>query len=304
MQRAEALHRRHVLRHTAQCALDGARHVECLPSLRAISSAPVSPRTGTTRPLRSAADLTLHVAIHLPLARCLESRLLPQDAGVQLLELRARLDPELADEDRARIAEHLQRFCLPSATVERQHAQRGHALAQRGRGSEGFEPPITSRWSPSSMSAEMRSSSIELQLLEALSPVWLLPGEVGQRSAPPQRERAADSAARSEAVRSAPAGPASRTGLRRSSQGRLRGRTRDTCLNDVGAEHSPQLGDAVLNDVVAVPRGWSPQSRSTSRSVETTYRGDDKRGEERALPLPSEGRPAGRRREPRGAEGS
>ena len=73
------------------------------PSLRAISSAPFSPRTGTTRPLRSARRISLSTSrFACPLPAAVESRLLPQDAGVQLLELRARLDPELADEERAR----------------------------------------------------------------------------------------------------------------------------------------------------------------------------------------------------------
>ena len=49
---------------------------------------------------------------------------------MQALELRPRLDADLLDEDRARLAERSERISLAAATVEREQPLGVHALAQ------------------------------------------------------------------------------------------------------------------------------------------------------------------------------
>ena len=50
-----------------------------------------------------------------------EPGVLPQDRRVQLLERRAWLDPELADEGPTRVVVRLERIGLPTRAVEREH---------------------------------------------------------------------------------------------------------------------------------------------------------------------------------------
>ena len=108
VQRPEALHRRHVLGHPAERPAASPGTSKVAASRRASSSARSSPSTGTTRPPRIA--LRISFSTSPPASACagaLRARLLAQDPGVQLLELRAGLDPELVDERRPCVAERL-----------------------------------------------------------------------------------------------------------------------------------------------------------------------------------------------------
>ncbi len=64
---------------------------------------------------------------------------MPQDRALELLQLGARLDPELVDEHRPRVAIRLERLRLTAGRVERPHQRRARPLAQRVLADEGFE---------------------------------------------------------------------------------------------------------------------------------------------------------------------
>ena len=51
----------------------------------------------------------------------IQRRVLPKDRPLQLLERRARVDPELVDEGPARILVGVQGLCLPARPVQRSH---------------------------------------------------------------------------------------------------------------------------------------------------------------------------------------
>ena len=54
-----------------------------------------------------------------------------EDLGLELLELRAGLDPEFVDEAGAGILVHLQGLRLPARTIQRQHELPAEGLAER-----------------------------------------------------------------------------------------------------------------------------------------------------------------------------
>ena len=64
---------------------------------------------------------------------------LTQDHAVQLLQLPARLDPELFVQGAAAVVVGLQRLGLAAAAVERQHQEPPHAVAQRMLSTESLE---------------------------------------------------------------------------------------------------------------------------------------------------------------------
>ena len=68
-----------------------------------------------------------------------EPRVLPKDRPLQLLERRARIDPELVDERPARVLVGVQRLRLPTRPVERRHQIPAQAFAERMLGDEGLE---------------------------------------------------------------------------------------------------------------------------------------------------------------------
>ena len=100
---------------------------------RAASSPTSVPSTGTSRPASIAFDDLGEVVLGAAAARRRRrrARLLPQDRAVQLLERRARLDPELVDERAPRVLVHLERLGLPARPVEREHQLAAEPLAQR-----------------------------------------------------------------------------------------------------------------------------------------------------------------------------
>ena len=71
--------------------------------------------------------------------RRVESRLLAEDRGVQLLQLRPRLDAELCEQDAARLLVDGECVRLPARPVEREHLERARPLAQRVRGGKSLQ---------------------------------------------------------------------------------------------------------------------------------------------------------------------
>ena len=68
-----------------------------------------------------------------------QRRVLPKDRPLQLLERRARLDPELVDEGPARILVGVQGLRLPAGPVQRRHQVPPQALAERMLGDQCLE---------------------------------------------------------------------------------------------------------------------------------------------------------------------
>ena len=123
-----------------------------------------------------------------------ERRVLPQNRPLQLLECRARIDPELVDECAARFLADVQSFCLPTRPVERGHQIHPQVLAERVLGDECLElcdHLVVAPEREVGVDAELHRDQPDLlepgdgRLGEALV------GEVRERRAPPQRQRVA-----------------------------------------------------------------------------------------------------------------
>ena len=69
----------------------------------------------------------------------IQRRVLPKDRPLQLLERRARVDPELVDERPARILVGVKRLRLPTRPVQRRHQIPPQALAERVLGDQRLE---------------------------------------------------------------------------------------------------------------------------------------------------------------------
>ena len=113
---------------------------------------------------------------------------------MQPAQLRAGLDADLLHERRARAAVGLQRLRLPPGAIQREHQLPVQALAQRMLGDEPLELADQLAMAP------VRELGVD-RLRERGQPQLLQPpdlrrrerlvGDVGQRRAPPQRERLA-----------------------------------------------------------------------------------------------------------------
>ena len=68
-----------------------------------------------------------------------QRRVLLKDRPLQLLERRARIDPELVDEGLARVLVGVQRLCLPAGPVQRRHQIPPEPLAERVLGDQCLE---------------------------------------------------------------------------------------------------------------------------------------------------------------------
>ena len=115
-----------------------------------------------------------------------------QDRRLQLAQRRARLEPQLLDQQLAPGAVDVERLGLAAGAVEREHQQAAGALAQRLGGDQllqigqrlrvaaALQPPV----------GELLARH-EPQLLQAgdLRPQRALVGEVGQHRPAPQRQR-------------------------------------------------------------------------------------------------------------------
>ena len=82
------------------------------------------------------------------LRRELQRRILSEDGPLELLQRRARLDPQLLDERAARRAVRVERFGLPTGAVQREHELAPQALAQRMLRDERLELAYELRMAP------------------------------------------------------------------------------------------------------------------------------------------------------------
>ena len=73
-----------------------------------------------------------------------------KDRALELLELGARLDPELVDEHRSGFAVCLERLGLPTGRVERPHQRGARAFAERMLANERLQLPHELRVPPES----------------------------------------------------------------------------------------------------------------------------------------------------------
>ncbi len=101
---------------------------------------PLGPRTVTSRPARRARTTSPRLSSPGPGNRLrLERRLLAKDRGVELLERGCRLDSELVDERASRFLIGLERFRLPTRSVEGEHQLPAGTLPERVLPHECFE---------------------------------------------------------------------------------------------------------------------------------------------------------------------
>ena len=115
-----------------------------------------------------------------------------EDAPLELLKLRAGLEPELVDQGSSRVLVDLERFCLPSGAVEGEHEQAARALAERLLAHELFELRHEL-----AVAAELQVGvdpvleRAEAKLLQARDRALgeRLVGELRERRPAPQRER-------------------------------------------------------------------------------------------------------------------
>ena len=123
-----------------------------------------------------------------------EARVVPQDGPVELLQLGAGLGTELLDECRARGRVGAERVRLPAGAVEREELLSAEMLPKGLLGDErlelGDELAVAAE---GEVGVDATLECFEAQLLEAAGPDRdRLAGEVGERRAPPQRERLAE----------------------------------------------------------------------------------------------------------------
>ncbi len=124
----------------------------------------------------------------------IQRRVLPKDRPLQLLERRARIDPELVDEGPARILVGVQGLRLPTRPVQRRHQIPPQALAERVLGDERLELSDQLVVAPEcEVGVDPELDCCQPDLLEPGDGRLgeALVGEVRERRAPPQRQRVA-----------------------------------------------------------------------------------------------------------------
>ena len=171
-------------------------------------------------------------------ARASEADLLAEDRAVELLQRRARVDPELLDERAASLLVGLERLGLPPRAVEREHQlRRAAARAAGARTTSASSSPTSSPWLP----------DLELRLDPLLEqPPAAAPRAARSRSARTPRSRSPRAARRARASSAV----AKLAGTARSRGSSLRLVAASACeaveveLARVDAEHvSGRLGD-------------------------------------------------------------
>ena len=126
-----------------------------------------------------------------------ELRVLPKDRVVERTQLRSRLDPDLLDEGAARLAVGLQRVGLAARPVERDHPLGVELLAQRLLGDQRLELGDHLAVAPGrEVIVDRELDRVEPSLLQAAC-LGHREGldHVGQRRAPPERQRLTGGAA-------------------------------------------------------------------------------------------------------------
>ena len=133
-----------------------------------------------------------HLAHRFARHGCAERGILREDLLLQLLQLRARRDPELVDEQPVPVLVDLQRIGLPARAVEREHQLRAAPLAERLGANELFE--LADEASVVTEREVGLDALLDRLGAEPLEPraLFLREGEVGrigERRAVPERER-------------------------------------------------------------------------------------------------------------------
>ena len=132
--------------------------------------------------------------------RCeVESRVLSEDRLLELLEGRARLDPELVDEQPPGLAVDLERLGLATGAVEREHELRASRSRNGCSRTSASSSPTSSAWRPSARSASIRRSSAARRSSSSRGISACANGscgEVGERRAAPEVERLAEESRR------------------------------------------------------------------------------------------------------------
>ena len=120
-----------------------------------------------------------------------QCRVLAEDRGLEVLELRSGFDPELFDEGRPGGPIRLQGVRLPFGAVEREHQLAARPLAERLLCNEGLELGHELVVAAERRSTSMRSSRALCRSSSRRADLGLrerLVREVGERRAAPQRE--------------------------------------------------------------------------------------------------------------------
>ena len=232
--------------------------------------------------------------------RRVEGGLLPEDLALEALQLGARLDPELLDEDAARVLVGGERLRLPARAIESEHQLPPEALAKRVPGDEDLELADQIAGLPArEVEVDPRLEGHEAKLFEPgdLALRKRLVAEVDERGAAPQRERLA------EQLRGCLRVPLGALLPRPAEQGleavaielpgldlkEIAGRARDEARAS-GAEGAPKPRDVALQ---RCPRGL--RRILAPELVDQAVGGDDlvlmkeEDGENGALPRPAEG---------------
>ena len=129
----------------------------------------------------------------LPHGRCGQRLVLVEDRPVELLQGRARVDPELFDEPFAGVGVDGERLRLPAGAVERQHQLAVESLTERVRSRQHFQlgdERIVASAGEVGIDAVLRAREPELLEPGDLGLRERLVEEVGERSPAPEAERA------------------------------------------------------------------------------------------------------------------
>ncbi len=124
----------------------------------------------------------------------IQRRVLPKDRLLQLLERRARIDPELVDEGPARVLVGVQGLRLPARPVQRRHQIPPQPFAERVLGDQRLQLPDQLVMAPEcEVGVDPELDCCQPDLLEPGDGRLgeALVGEVRERRAPPQRQRVA-----------------------------------------------------------------------------------------------------------------
>jgi hypothetical protein len=197
VERAFALHRRDVLRDAREIERPVVGNVERAHEVRGELLGAVEAEHGDDPPREQRFE---HVALpvgHPRGAGCRDPGLVAQDLRLQLLQLRAGLDPELLDEAHPRRLVGVERLRLPAGAVEREHQQAPEGLAQRVLADERVELA-----DDVAVAAELEvgvDPLLERNKAQLLQPVRVrlrpcVEGELGERRAAPEAERLAERA--------------------------------------------------------------------------------------------------------------